>query len=249
MSKYISVILGLFVLCSSVEGQDLRYCSSGSIWSHAAYLSDTGRIDLTAVRSRIDSGFCGVEVDVIFDEAERKFYVAHDPLSDKDQRKKRQLVDVSKILSERKAHIWLDWKNASVFNANLGLSVLLDTFRTYIERGDYLIVETPNISASLYMNFLNLSGIQVLHWVGYGGKGDSLRNIFRDIRTYVLYCYTEFWISTPSANLVDVCQRRGGRLFVFTVNNMEEIGTLLKKGVSVVLTDLPFETLKEHSLH
>lgn len=249
MSKYISVILGLLALCSSAESQDLRYCSSGSIWSHAAYLSDAGQFDLSIVQSRIESGFCGVELDVIFDDTEHKFYVAHDHISEKDERKKRQLVDVSKILSEKNVHIWLDWKNASVFNAKLGLSVLLDTFGTYIERGDYLIVETPNQSAALYMKFLNLSGIKVLQWLGYGGKRDSLRNILRDIRTYVLYCYTEAWISTPSSNLVDVCRRNGGRLFVFTVNNTEEIRTLLNKGVSVVLTDLPIETLKEHSLH
>ena len=200
MDLCVRIIPGFLVLlfASFTQAGELRHCASHAIWSHAAYRSESGQDYLSAIRTRIDEGFCGVEIDVIYDELLKIFYVAHDSVSDDDDKIRRRLSDVAEMMSDRKAHIWLDWKNATVLNAKAGLSVLKEDFRGYIQRDNFLMVETSTISAAIYMDFLGFRGIRVLYWLGYGGSPNSLRDKIRDIRTYALYCYTKAWVSTPS---------------------------------------------------
>lgn len=250
MNFCVNTIPGFLLLLfgTLTQAGELRHCASHAIWSHAAYRSESGQTPLSAIRAKIDEGFCGIEIDIIYDDLLKMFYVAHDPVSEDNEKNRRRLSDVAEMMSEQKVHIWLDWKNVSVLNAKAGLSILKENFRGYLQRDNYLIVETSTISAAMYMDFLGFRHIRVLYWLGYGGSSKSLRDRFRDIRTFALYCYTNAWVSTPSLGLIDACQRRRGRLFIFTLDNTNAIESFLNKGASVILTDLSFRELREQSL-
>ena len=62
------------------EEKDLKYCTSKSIWKHAANKGESNSSNFDNIKIAIKNGYCGIELDIIYDENENLIYISHDHL-------------------------------------------------------------------------------------------------------------------------------------------------------------------------
>ena len=111
-----SLVLFIFFVSKSYgsEEQYLKYCSSKSIWKHAAYKNNNVS-NFDNIKSAIKNGYCGIELDIIYDENEKLIYISHDPIPSLNEKKRLSLKNLDKIIEREKIYVWLDWKIQNYF--------------------------------------------------------------------------------------------------------------------------------------
>jgi len=240
------VLLTLFVSTSlSSEEKYLKYCTSKSIWKHAAYMDNSNSSNFDNVKSAIKNGYCGIELDIIYDENEKLIYISHDPLPS-SKKKKLSLKNLDKIIEGEKIYIWLDWKNTKLFQLSKGLEIIQNSLKGYLSNKDSIVfIETPNILHNEFINFLNeKNNIATLNWLSYGSHEkniiESIKNIYRKVRAWAYVCVLQDkWVSSPNIKILQLCknQRKVRSIFIFTINQKLKADEAFKEGASVVLSD------------
>ena len=84
--KGLIIIIFLINNIAKAEINNLPYCEDNSIWKHAAYKNNFDK-NFKNFKSSIDDGYCGIELDIIYDENENIIYVSHNKI-DPNERKK-----------------------------------------------------------------------------------------------------------------------------------------------------------------
>ena len=72
MKYFFLTTLGIvFFVCNSFsdEIKKLPYCPDQSVWKHAAYKGESQSY-IVNIETAIDLGYCGIELDIIYDEDE-----------------------------------------------------------------------------------------------------------------------------------------------------------------------------------
>ena len=241
------VFFALFINNSfSSETKLLKYCTSESIWKHAAYKDDNNRSYFDNIKSAIKSGYCGIEIDIIYDEKEKLIYVSHDPIYSLKEKKELSLENLDTIIQKKKIYIWLDWKNTKLLQLPEGLKIIQNSLKDYLAYKDSIVfIETPNILHNEFINFLNeKDNIYSLNWLSYGSHKDNLieniKNIYRKVRARIYICVLkDRWVTSDNLKILQLCnnQRKVKSIFIFTINDKLNAKEAFKAGARVVLSD------------
>ena len=100
MKYFFFIAIGIILSISnsfSEVSKKLPYCSDKSIWKHAAYRGESNS-HITNIETAINQGYCGIELDVIYDEDQEIIYIAHDPIDSIDEKNYYSLNSINKIL-------------------------------------------------------------------------------------------------------------------------------------------------------
>tara|TARA_B110000977_G_scaffold36325_1_gene48686 strand:- start:36033 stop:36788 length:756 start_codon:yes stop_codon:yes gene_type:complete len=241
-------IVTIILLTSNVvksEVTELPYCTSKSIWKHAAYKGVDDSF-LQNIETAISSGYCGIELDIIYDEKEKIIYISHNPIDSTEYKRKKSLIHLEKIIKDKNIYIWLDWKNTKLSNLSKGMDIIKDSMKGYLSNENSLIlIETPNLIHNEILNLLNKDkNIAILNWISYSSNEDSLiektKNIFRFTRAWVYICYfSDKWVSSHDIKILKLCQneRKVKSIFIFTINDLKKAKKAFLMGANVVLSD------------
>ena len=244
--KFLSILIFLTSNSLSSEKNDLKYCSSKSIWKHSAYRGDKNKSYFENISSAIKSGYCGIEIDIIYDEDEKIIYISHDAINSSEKKKELSLNNIDKIIQNEKIYIWLDWKNTKLFQLPKGLKIIQNSTKGYLENKDSKIfIETPNILHNEFINFYNeKNNIYTLNWLSYSSDKnnliESLKNIYRKIRAWTYICVLQNkWISSHDVKILQLCknQRKAKSIFIFTINQKFRVEQIFQEGARVILSD------------
>ena len=244
-------LIGLILIVSLTsnvvksEGAELPYCSSKSIWKHAAY---KGVYDsyFKNIDTAISSGYCGIELDIIYDENEKIIYISHNPIDSTEHKKERSLIHLENIVKDKNIYIWLDWKNTKLSNLSKGIDIIKDSMKEYLSNENSLIlIETPNLTHNEILNLLNKDkNIGILNWISYSsnenGLIEKIKNIFRFTRAWVYVCvFSDKLISSHDIKILKLCQnqRKVKSIFIFTINDLKKAKEAFLMGANVVLSD------------
>jgi len=244
---FISIILIISVTSNVAKSEvtELPYCTSKSIWKHAAYKGVENSY-LKNIETAIRSGYCGIELDIIYDENEKIIYISHNPIKSIEHKRKKSLIHLEKTIKDKKIYIWLDWKNSKLSNLSKGMNIIKDSMKEYLSNKDSLIlIETPNLTHNEILNFLNKDkNIAILNWISYSSNEDSLiektKNIFRFTRAWAYICYfSDKWVSSHDVEILKLCQneRKVKSIFIFTINDLKKAEKAFLMGANVVLSD------------
>ena len=103
---FISIILIISVTSNVAKSEvtELPYCTSKSIWKHAAYKGVENSY-LKNIETAIRSGYCGIELDIIYDENEKIIYISHNPIKSIEHKRKKSLIHLEKTIKDKKIYI------------------------------------------------------------------------------------------------------------------------------------------------
>ena len=249
MKYFLLIAIGIILSVSnssSEESKKLPYCSDKSIWKHAAYRGESNS-HITNIETAIDQGYCGIELDVIYDEDEEIIYIAYDPIDSVDEKNYYSLDRIDKVLKDSKVYIWLDWKNSKLFNLANGSDFIQKSMKSYLSKeGSIIFIETPNVFHNEILNILNRDNrnISILNWLSFNQETNNfkvkIKNIFRFFRAWLYVCVLpDRWISTPNIELLNLCKdkQKVNSIFVFTINELEKAKTIFLMGADVILSD------------
>lgn len=247
MKLYFLILIFLvFVFNNKLKSDvnNLPHCDSKSIWKHAAYEKPTNSY-IKNIRSNLNMGYCGIELDVIFDEIEKIIYISHDPV-DTSYKKKILLSNVDQIIKDKKIYLWLDWKNANFSNLKSFVVKVEDYFVNYLSQHDSLIfIETPHVVYNEIMSLLiKNDNIKLLNWLSISSNNKSfsekIKNSLRYLRAWFFVCVLpDKWISTPNVEILTICKNnfKTKSIFLFTINDLEKAKEAFSNGVNVILSD------------
>ena len=165
------IIIFLINNIAKAEINNLPNCEDNSIWKHAAYKNNFD-INFKNVKSSIDDGYCGIELDIIYDENENIIYVSHNKIDSTERKKSLSLNFLGEIVRNENVYIWLDWKNTKISNLAKGLEIIEDSMKEYLSKENSLIfIETPYIAHNEILELLNKNTqIAVLNWMSYSSE-------------------------------------------------------------------------------
>ena len=248
MKYFFLIALGIFSVSNSFsqEAKQLPYCTDQSIWKHAAYRGESNS-HIVNIETAIDQGYCGIELDVIYDEDEDIIYIAHDPIDSVNKKKNYSLDSIDKVFKDSKVYIWLDWKNSKLFNLVNGSELIQKSMKTYLSKeGSIVFIETPNVIHNEILNILNRDNknISILNWLSFiqetNNFKEKIKNNFRFLRAWLYVCVlSDRWVSTPNIELLNLCKdkQKVNSIFVFTINKLEKAKTIFSMGADVILSD------------
>ena len=165
------IIIFLINNIANAEVNNLPNCEVNSIWKHAAYKNNFD-IHFKNVKSSIDDGYCGIELDIIYDENENIIYISHNKIDSTERKKSLSLYFLDEIIRNENVYIWLDWKNTKISNLSKGLEIIQDSMKEYLSKENSLIfIETPYITHNEMLELLNKNKkIAVLNWISYSSQ-------------------------------------------------------------------------------
>lgn len=207
---------------------DLGNCAPPMTWLHRANSE-------ARVRQAVDSGFCGVEVDVNFHPA-GYFVVDHDS---PDTSGAPNLEAVLTSVSENDFFWWLDFKNLSRANA-IAAGVELQRLAEQVAP-NRIIVESQDV-AGLWKLDVNRRNLFKAYWASKGWEAGAARLSLDHLRTLLSVILID-----PAVVTMPFWQVGGIERFylstrvqmAFTVDDEEEILRLFEQEIQVILTDSP----------
>lgn len=232
------------------EIHKLPYCDLKSVWKHSAY-NGPELSYLDNIKAVIDSGYCGIELDIIYDKKKELIYISHDLFHEKEQKKKLLLSEVDEILKNKKVYIWLDWKNSDILNLNKGLNIIQSSMKGYLSKKDNLIfLETPRLAHNEILNLLNKkNNLIMLNWISYSIDSnkflEKIKNIIRNIRAWTYVCFfSDKWVSSSNIEILSLCKnnRKVKSIFIFTINDLRQANIAFSNGSKVILTDKLYQS-------
>lgn len=238
--------IGFIIFISNSSANPLPYCSSTSIWKHAAYKGNNNKTYFENINSAIAEGYCGIEIDIIYDEKEKLIYISHNPISSSDKKKELSLKQLDNIINNKNIYLWLDWKNTNLFELKKGFQIIQESMNSYLSDKDSIIfIETPNILHNKTIMILNDSkNIAVLNWLSYSSKKkifiEKIKNIYRKVRAWSYVCFLkDKWVSSHDLDILKLCKekRKTKGIFIFTINDNFEAQKAFDDGALVVLSD------------
>ncbi|MDB0054296.1 hypothetical protein N9E98_02770 [Candidatus Pelagibacter sp.] len=249
MKFFFLIILGLIILtCSSFsdEVKNLPYCPDQSIWKHAAYKGKS-QSHIANIETVINLGYCGIELDIIYDENENMIYVSHNSIESYDEKKKYSLDHIDKVFKDSKVYVWLDWKNTNLFNLIKGSDIIKKSMKEYLSKeGSLILIETPNVIHNEILGMLvrNNKNIAVLNWLTFIQEKNNfiekIKNIYRLSRAWFYVCVLpDRWVSSPNMGILSLCKnkKKAKSIFIFTINKIEKAKTIFLMGADVILSD------------
>ena len=243
--KGLIIIIFLINNIAKAEINNLPNCEDNSIWKHAAYKNNFD-INFKNVKSSIDDGYCGIELDIIYDENENIIYVSHNKIDSNERKKSLSLNFLGEIVRNENVYIWLDWKNTKISNLAKGLEIIEDSMKEYLSKENSLIfIETPYIAHNEILELLNKNTqIAVLNWMSYSSEKNNLtekiKNLFRISRAWLYVCFfQDKWVSSHDIKILKLCEnkRKAKSIFIFTINDQEKADEAFLMGANVVLSD------------
>ena len=243
--KGLIIIIFLINNIAKAEINNLPNCEDNSIWKHAAYKNNFD-IHFKNVKSSIDDGYCGIELDIIYDENENIIYISHNKIDSTERKKSLSLYFLDEIIRNENVYIWLDWKNTKISNLSKGLEIIQDSMKEYLSKENSLIfIETPYITHNEMLELLNKNKkIAVLNWISYSSEENNLtekiKNFFRISRAWVYVCFLrDKWVSSHDIKILKLCKnkRKVKSIFIFTINEQEKAEKAFLMGANVVLSD------------
>lgn len=243
--KGLIIIIFLINNIAKAEINNLPNCEDNSIWKHAAYKNNFD-INFKNVKSSIDDGYCGIELDIIYDENENIIYVSHNKIDSNERKKSLSLNFLGEIVRNENVYIWLDWKNTKISNLAKGLEIIEDSMKEYLSKENSLIfIETPYIAHNEILELLNKNTqIAVLNWMSYSSEKNNLtekiKNLFRISRAWLYVCFfQDKWVSSHDIKILKLCEnkRKAKSIFIFTINEQEKADEAFLMGANVVLSD------------
>ena len=253
MKLFLILVLNFTILSFAnlkAEIHKLPYCDLKSVWKHSAY-NGPELSYLDNIKAAIDSGYCGIELDIIYDEKKKLIYISHDLFIEKKQKKKFLLSEVDEILKNEKVYLWLDWKNSNILNLNKGLNTIQSTMKSYLSKKDNLIfLETPKLTHNEIINLLNKkNNLIMLNWISYSVDSDKflekIKNIVRNIRAWTYVCFfSDKWVSSSNIEILSLCKnnRKVKSIFIFTINELGQAKVAFSNGSNVILTDKLYQS-------
>jgi len=247
--KSFSIVLGLLAsiiltanFLAAPYKEPLPFCHGKAVWQHKAYRQhpDLGGY-VGSIERVIQSGFCGVELDVIW-HPDGFFYVAHDPVEAgapiSDEIK---LEYVLSKLGQSRVYWWLDWKNPELRNVMSAAQSFDDLSKKYVLPESSLFVESARLFALSAFSWISGERIKPVFWVT---KSDwqSLNGVLANLRSIAVLLFRPLRVSMGDERV----QQGWGSLmnksslFIFTVDDADRIKELLQGRFDVVLTDLPY---------
>ena len=249
MKYFFLITLGIvFFVCNSFsdEIKKLPYCPDQSVWKHAAYKGESQSY-IVNIETAIDLGYCGIELDIIYDEDEEIIYISHDRINSVEKKKYYSLDRIDKVFKDSKIYIWLDWKNTNFFNLVKGSNSIKKSMKKYLSKeGSIIFIETPNVIHNEILNILirDNGNIFVLNWLSFIQETnrfkEKIKNIFRFSRAWLYVCVLpDRWVSTPNIEILNLCKNKQKvkSIFVFTINKLEKAKNIFSMGADVILTD------------
>ena len=243
--KGLIIIIFLINNIAKAEINNLPNCEDNSIWKHAAYKNNFD-INFKNIKSSIDDGYCGIELDIIYDENENIIYVSHNKIDSNERKKSLSLNFLGEIVRNENIYIWLDWKNTKISNLAKGLEIIEDSMKEYLSKENSLIfIETPYIAHNEILELLNKNTqIAVLNWMSYSSEKNNLtekiKNLFRISRAWLYVCFfQDKWVSSHDIKILKLCEnkRKAKSIFIFTINEQEKADEAFLMGANVVLSD------------
>ena len=240
----ILTILSIFTL-SYANANNLPYCSLNSIWKHAAYKGVHSSY-FENIDSFINEGYCGIELDIIYDEKEKLIYISHNPILSSETKKKYSLDNLDKVIKDKNIYIWLDWKNTKVSDLSKGLKIIKNSIKEYLSNENSLVfIETPYVTHNEFLNLINTNErITTLNWLSYKSKKKSsvekIKNFFRITRAWLYVCFfQDKWVSSHDIDILRLCQdqRKVKSIFIFTINELQKAEEAFSMGANVILSD------------
>ena len=113
--KNVFILILLILTNTSSEAKNFNYCSSNPIWKHAAYKGSEETYSKN-IESAIRSGYCGIELDVIYDEDKNLVYISRGQVYSSKEKNFLSLNSLDEIIKDQDVYIWLDWKNSKLSN-------------------------------------------------------------------------------------------------------------------------------------
>lgn len=121
------------------------------IWVH--------RVNSTQRAGIMQNKYTGMEMDVIYDEENSRYYVSHDPVPEQYI----QLDEILHTIQNPQNHLfWLDFKNLSENNCRDALNSLLELTQKYNLNTNNIIVESPN---PYYLSDFTDSGFRTSYYI------------------------------------------------------------------------------------
>lgn len=240
------IFLNLTSSAKEIKNINFPYCDQNSIWKHAAYKGNK-ELFTENIKSAIEQGYCGIELDINYDNKEKNIYISHKPILSTEQ-KKYSLNLIDSILANKKVYIWLDWKNTNNFYLKEGLEAIKYSLKEYLSRENSLIlIETPHVLKNEYLNLLikNNKNIKVINWLSLSSEKKNLsekfKNIFRYIRAYTYICILpNKLISSNDTKILQMCKnnQKVKSFFIFTINKKNQAINIFSEGADVILSDV-----------
>ena len=243
--KTIFIFLLLIFTIQFSEAENFDYCSSKPVWKHAAYKGYNYSY-IKNIELAIKLGYCGIELDVVYDENKNLIYISRGQTSSTDKKNLVSLNSLDEIVKDKNIYIWLDWKNSKLLNLKKTRNKIENSMENYLSNKKSMIfIETPNIFHNEILNLLNKNqNISILNWISHSSKENNLiekiKNIFRYIRAWTYVCILpNRRISSHDIEILELCKtnRKTESIFIFTINNVNQAEKVFLMGGDVVLSD------------
>lgn len=247
MKFYIISLIFLLLITTNVSKSqinNLPYCDNKSIWKHAAY-SGSNTSFIKNIKSSIDSNYCGIEIDIIYDDKKKSIYISHQKIKNINKKNFYSINKIDQVIKNQEIYLWLDWKNSKLSNLNQALDIIENSMSEYLSNENSLIlIETPNIFHNEILNLINKNeNIVTLNWLSYNNKQgfiEKIKNIFRYSRAWIYVCFLpDRWVSSPNIEILSLCKnsRKVKSIFIFTINDLQKAKQAFLKGANVILSD------------
>ena len=243
--KNVFILILLILTNTSSEAKNFNYCSSNPIWKHAAYKGSEETYSKN-IESAIRSGYCGIELDVIYDEDKNLVYISRGQVYSSKEKNFLSLNSLDEIIKDQDVYIWLDWKNSKLSNIAKTNKLIQNSMKKYLSNKKSMIfIETPNIVHNELLNLLNKNqNISILNWISHSSDKNNLiekiKNIYRFIRAWTYICILpDRRVSSHDIEILEICKnnRKSKSIFIFTINSLDEAKRVFVMGGDVVLSD------------
>lgn len=231
----------LLVLLILIFSPFAQGCDEFGLWKHRAQEIKDSKFSISNLKSLIESNYCGLELDIYFDEQSQDFYVSHDEISSEYRSPDQWLSVINALDNINKKNLWLDWKNASFQNLSPATQALNNIFsRNRGSESAEIFIETPNVLLNEFMRGFLRKDLQILNWVSYPADIEQPLDLLRQLRAWFYVCIRKnMWMSSPDIEILGLCpaNRSAAGIFIFTINNESIANEAFRRGAKVVLSD------------
>lgn len=222
------------------------YDGSRKVWGHRGYFKELEMNSLASLDRAFDLGAEGVELDIVFDEDAREYFVSREYPREGENSGLLSLEEVFRDMGER-GYFWLDFKNLlrmtrrETRDAVGELGRLLDGFGLR----ERVIVESKD---ARNLALFSEAGIHTSYWINVDRGCSPLLAGARILRHKARFLYGKFSaVSMNYRNFTPGVQRSLGDVPVhlFTLNTESEVRKFLNdENVKIILSDEDFFSLE-----